>query len=601
MKVKSLQTNFSKGAVSPKLFGRIDLALYEQGVKRCENFIVMPQGGVTRRPGTRYVATVNRANGQGGQGGAVHLLSFVSSEKHAYVLVLGDGYLNLYQKGKAVLENGQILSLKTPYKQNELSHIVSAQSGNILYLVHPNHKPHKLVLTDTNGVVSWALSAVQFTAQPSQWKTGNYPHCVTLYEGRSVWSTPSHADTVWFSRQPTKDKAFTLEDMTLGVENADGMKYTLQGTTSNTIQWLISGRKLQIGTTGNTRTMTGSKGGALSPTSVLATQETANGCAPLVPVQPAGVTLYLGRSGRRIHAFAYDRDSDGFISPDISALADHLMVSGVRDWTYAQDPYSLVWMVCGDGTLTGMSYDPAMDMVAFHSHRLGGTSDKGAYGAVESITSIPNGAEDEVWFAVRRTINGKTVRTLERMISNDVNGTDGNYYVDCGLQITSKTAQKTFTGFSHLVGEHVDMLGDGAIRPMVQVKADGSLTLANNNDAKKLSVGLPYVSTIETLPHAVEMGNTMSYGDKIRSVTFAMRVRGMLLFSYGLGGVADEKMTVKDFRTTQTLMDSPPPIQSGFVDVTFNTGFKKDSSLKLVIDRPHGGELLGIGVDLITN
>ena len=128
MKVKSLQTNFSKGALSPKLFGRIDLTLYEQGVKTCENFIVMPQGGVTRRAGTRYVATV---------GDTVHLLPFVSSEKYAYIVVLGakgdNGYMNLYHEGKPVLENGNILSLKTPYKQGELSSVVSAQSGNILY------------------------------------------------------------------------------------------------------------------------------------------------------------------------------------------------------------------------------------------------------------------------------------------------------------------------------------------------------------------------------------------------------------------------------------------------------------------------------------
>lgn len=595
MKIKSVQTNFARGAISPKLFGRIDLALYEQGVKTCENFVVLPQGGVTRRSGTEYIATVANSD-------RVRLMAFDGGVGESYVLEWGDRTLRIYKNGALVQDNGSPLVMSTPYAQADITAIAHAQSANVLYLVHAKHAPQKLSFNTSTGV--WTLSAVAFTHKPSEWTGSNYPNAIALFEGRSVWTTPNQSDTVWFSRQPTKDSPHTLHDITLGTLDTDAMKYTLQGEQSNAIRWLFGGRKLHIGTTGNTRTMTGNGKDSISPRSVRAVVETANGCADLSPVQASGVILYLGRSRRRIHAFAYDMASGGFISPDISATADHVMVSGITDWAYAQDPYSIVWMVRDDGKLVGMSYDANVDMIAFHTHSLGGSSDLGDYGVVESVASISGATQDEIWVSVRRTINSQTVRTVERMTPFG-NG-DATHYVDCSKRYTFSTPTTTLTGLSHLQGEKVDILGDGAIRPVVTVQSDGSVTLANNNDAKTAVVGLPYVSTLETLPHAVELANMASYGDKVRSVTFLMRVQGMMVFSYGLsradGSLVDKAgMTTQDFRTTKSAMDTPPPVVSGFVDVTLNTGFKKESSLKIQIDRPYGGTILGIGVDMVVN
>ena len=598
MKVKSVQTNFARGTVSPKLFGRIDLSLYEKGVKTCHNFVVMPQGGVTRRPGTEYIATVKN-------NGEVRLIPFEGGIDHGYILELGHGTLRFYHKGLLVQNNNKPLVINTPYTQNDLWGINHAQSANVLYLVHPYYPPKKLTLNKTTGV--WTLADVAFTNKPTEWNGKNYPSSLALFEGRSVWTTPNQSDTVWFSKRPDKDNAHTLHDMTLGAYDNDAMKYTLQGTQNNAIQWLYGGRKLHIGTTGNTRTMTGNGNYAISPSSVQAVQETANGCSPLNPVQASGVILYLGRSRKRIHAFVYDMASGGFISPDISAFADHVMASGVKDWTYAQDPYSIVWIVRDDGTLVGMSYDSNVDMIAFHTHRLGGHSDLGDYGVVESITTIPadsklGGTQDEVWMVVRRIINKKTVRTVERMTPFHQSEKNA-HYVDCGKRFSFDVPKTKINGFSHLKGELVDILGDGAIRPMVRVKNDGFLMLANDNGAKQGVVGLPYDSVLETLPHAVELANMDSYGDKVRSVTFTMRVQGMMVFSYGIGlpNGGSVSMTKKDFRTTKTSMDSPPPVVSGFVDVTLNTGFKKETSLRVQIDRPYGGTVLGIGLDMIVN
>ena len=46
------------GELSPLLKGRIDLTQYYQGVQTAKNLVIVPQGGMKRRPGTEYVQTV---------------------------------------------------------------------------------------------------------------------------------------------------------------------------------------------------------------------------------------------------------------------------------------------------------------------------------------------------------------------------------------------------------------------------------------------------------------------------------------------------------------------------------------------------------------
>ena len=51
----SIKNNFSAGELSPTMEGRSDTPLYQQGVRTLLNFLVLPSGGLVRRPGTRCI------------------------------------------------------------------------------------------------------------------------------------------------------------------------------------------------------------------------------------------------------------------------------------------------------------------------------------------------------------------------------------------------------------------------------------------------------------------------------------------------------------------------------------------------------------------
>ncbi len=57
--VDPLQPAFNAGELSPRLEARVDFARYGAGLKECQNLIPLPEGGIARRPGTRYVAEVS--------------------------------------------------------------------------------------------------------------------------------------------------------------------------------------------------------------------------------------------------------------------------------------------------------------------------------------------------------------------------------------------------------------------------------------------------------------------------------------------------------------------------------------------------------------
>jgi hypothetical protein len=99
--------NFSKGEIAPALYGRIDTAQYQAGLKRCRNFIVQRYGGVTFRPGTRIVGKVDDPTKP------VRLATFQFSIDQAYALLLQQGSMRPMASGGFVVENDAQITAAT--------------------------------------------------------------------------------------------------------------------------------------------------------------------------------------------------------------------------------------------------------------------------------------------------------------------------------------------------------------------------------------------------------------------------------------------------------------------------------------------------------
>jgi hypothetical protein len=141
-----IKNSLLAGELSPKALGRTELPIYGQGCEILENMVVMPQGGATRRPGTKYVTNTLSNN-------TARLIPFIFSLDEAYIVELTDGAIRII--------NGSSFSVLTEssgitganlyhYTAAQLFDIQYVQSGDDLFLVHPDVEPQVLRRTGTN-------------------------------------------------------------------------------------------------------------------------------------------------------------------------------------------------------------------------------------------------------------------------------------------------------------------------------------------------------------------------------------------------------------------------------------------------------------------
>jgi len=147
--IKVFQNNFTTGEISPQVCARVDLSKYEGACKLIRNAIPMAQGGITKRPGTRFVAEA--ADGI--------LIPFVYSNDQTYALLFMENRIRFYTDGGVVLDGAQPYEVATDYLLDELPEIKFAQTMDVMYLVHPKHPPKKL---SRYGHTDWTLEDVEF-------------------------------------------------------------------------------------------------------------------------------------------------------------------------------------------------------------------------------------------------------------------------------------------------------------------------------------------------------------------------------------------------------------------------------------------------------
>lgn len=97
-RLRPIQMSFTNGEVSPRLYGRSDLAKYWNSLETLENFVILPYGGVTRRDGLHYVCP------QGDETRKVRLIPFVFMTEQAYVLEFGHEYIRFFMNHGLILE-----------------------------------------------------------------------------------------------------------------------------------------------------------------------------------------------------------------------------------------------------------------------------------------------------------------------------------------------------------------------------------------------------------------------------------------------------------------------------------------------------------------
>lgn len=204
-----LQTNFTGGEMSPRLYGRPDLAKYADSVKLARDVVILQQGGATGRPGTDYLGEVKDSSK------LTRLVPFVRDQDNAYVLEMGDGYARFWKNGVVL---GGVYEIATPYTTATVFDMDFTQGADTMFMALGTLPIYRLRrFADTR----WVLEVAPLNPAPFDAIGRRQATAITL--GATTGSTTATAAAA----------AFLASDVGRTIQH-NGGEATITGFTSTT-------------------------------------------------------------------------------------------------------------------------------------------------------------------------------------------------------------------------------------------------------------------------------------------------------------------------------------------------------------------------------
>lgn len=396
----------------------------------------------------------------------------------------------------------------------------------------------------------------------------NYPAATCYFEQRRVFGgTSNRPQNMWFTRSGS-DRNMSSS---FPVRADDAIQFRIASRQLNAIKHIVAIDDLLVFTGAAVWRVWSKDSDALTPTTISVRPVEYIGANDVQPVVAGGFVLFCESRGGHVYEIAYSWEKSGYKADDTCILAPH-MFDGytIAGMTYAVAPNKVVWGVRSDGVLMGMTYLPQHEVRAWHRHDT-------AAGAFESCATVPEDTEDGVYFIVKRTLRGRTVRCIERLASTKASEQSDAFYVDCGGTYDG-TAAKRVEGLWWLEGETVAILADGAVVDTVTV-AGGRINL--EYEASKVQIGLPMTSQAKTLPLVYETQD-LGHGREKNVSSVNVRVRE----SSGLfAGPSYDDLREYAQRTVEPY-GSPPALFSGVAQIDIDPEWNTEGQVCIQASDP---------------
>lgn len=648
----NIQTNFTSGELDPLIRSRLDLESYNNGLETARNVICQPQGGVKRRPGTKFITELGGSPENG-----VRLVHFEFSVDDSYMLVFTNNRMYVFKD--KVLQTNIAGSgndyLTTTISSARLDKMCFTQSADTLIVVEEDMKPKQITRTsDTN----WSISDMSFdsipqhaytltiantsaagtltpsdvsgkitlTTQHGFWTTAHvgqyvnaepqgrariveridstrvnavvefpffdssaianadweletgyedvwssskgWPRSVTFHQGRLYFGgSKSRPSTIWGSKVAL---FFDFEPVE-GLDD-DAVEATLDTNTFNAIVDIISGRDLQVFTTGGEFYVPQEGLTPITPSDFFLSSTSRNGAREGIRVQQleSGV-LFIQRQGKQLSQIAYSDTQLTYITSKISLLSGHLLKNPKRmdiRRAVATDENDLLLIVNEqDGSMAVFSLLRAQNIIA-----------PSQFTTTGEFVDV-----------------GVDITDIYTVVKRDDNGTD-KYYVEVfeddrltDSAVVGTTA--TSLDASHIDGQTVNVLSDGYVEE--NQTADSAVTFANPPTTSS-EVGLPIDVEVKTMPLdlRIQTGTRIGFKKRIVEVNALLSdtqnivINGNLVPIRSLGAGA---------------LGSPVPEFTGTKTLHGILGYSNEGQITVTQSAPLKLTLLGLEYKLATH
>lgn len=435
------------------------------------------------------------------------------------------------------------------------------------------------------------------TTQTDDWRlqewngSDGYPSSVALHEGRLWWSGGAK---VWGS---------ISDDYTSFDFNAKGDAAPISRTIGKgpiqTTNFLLSLSRLAIGTDyGVVTARSSSFDEPLTPTKFnlrfTNTQGTYNNVRAMQLDQRG---IFVQRSNRRIYMMEFTNQSFDFKTIDLTRLNVDIGIPGFMDFSIQRQIDTRLFFVRNDGQIACLIFDADDEVYAWYRLTTGGTD------MYENVAVLPGCLEDEVYTVVKRTVNGSTVRYVEKFARLDQAQDTTTPLLSDSYVTYSGASTATITGLSHLNGRTVAAWGGGKDLG-TYIVSGGSITLSEA--VTSAVVGLPYTAQFISakLAYAAVGGTAVNKAKRVNQLGFVLDrthyqgVRYGQYDTYSGTYTADNLPLVEEGVATDANTIWQRYDQQSF---ELNGEWSTDSRIYLEAASPRPATVLGFTLEMRTN
>ena len=415
---------------------------------------------------------------------------------------------------------------------------------------------------------SWELE----TGYEAVWSSGKgWPRTVTFHEGRLYFGgSKSRPSTIWGSKIGLFFDFVATEAL-----DDDAVEATLDTNQLNLIVDIISGKDLQIFTTGGEFYVPQAGTEPITPLTFTFKNVSRNGTKPGTRVEQLETgTVYVQRQGRAINEFLFSDTELTYITQRVSLLAGHLLKSptriALRRATSTEEGDLLLVTNQADGTLAVFSVMRSQQVVAPSEFITDGTF-------VDVQTDV-----SDIYVVTKRTFNG-TNRYFVELFRDTL-------FTDCAF--TGGSAGGVGSGLPH-IGKALNVICDGVPQGNETVSGGGAVTF-DRESVTSYEVGLPYTVYAKTMPVEIQLqtGNRVSFKKRVVEINAIVDETQHL-------NVNNQPVPFRSF--DNPLLDDPEPEFTGIKRINGVLGYSREQAIEVSQTLPLKMTLLGLEYKVAVN
>jgi len=426
----------------------------------------------------------------------------------------------------------------------------------------------------TTATTDWAFSA---WSDASGW-----PAAIALSDGR-LWA--GRDDRFWASDSDD------FESFEIGADDANAFTRRVTGGWGSVRSMLGVDKMVICMDAREAEVSSNTQDDILTPTNAASRPRSRRGSADAQAIAVDADAAFIDRSTRKL--FRMVSDGNKYELNELTRLhrtvaGDEGSADGFLECAVQYNPEPRIWLPCDDGRMAVLLYEPIEGVVAWC--RL---VDTGAY--YESVCCLPGDVEDSVYFIVRRTVNGSTVRHVEKLAAEAWEDMEDVWRLR-GAVVYSGAATTAISGLTHLEGRTVYSWTDGYQQGPYTV-ASGAITL--DYAAAYAITGLLYEGKYKSprVMGGASMGTAMTQDRKVTRI-------GLLPYRTAPGALK----WGRDFTNMETIKgDDPVTFDAAMVEITddinkpFAGATSKDPRVCLSMPTAGPATVLGLVPHLETN